>query len=291
MFMYLRLSILLFLFFATAQCDTLKQTYTFKEPKIYSSDLVSGCPKRFEVLQIPDGKITYRINAQIIAKTFELNGCNVDITKVRYVNFTKQTTLNLLPLKKQLYDLFLSNYPTMIIQKIDVLPRGFIESLPEHSTGIFDKNICDNNNGTFYVLDESGVRRYFDFTLEATLNVLHSNQKITRNSLITASNTAVKLVPFTQFRGLPLSTLPNVAQRFRRSIQANEPIIDRYLEPLPIVLKGAKVNVQVENESVIVEFIGTATQEGALYDIITIEKGDKKRAKAKVIGENRVELQ
>ncbi|MDQ1297897.1 MAG: flagellar basal body P-ring formation protein FlgA, partial [Campylobacterota bacterium] len=67
--------------------------------------------------------------------------------------------------------------------------------------------------------------------------------------------------------------------------------VDRYLEPLPIVLKGAKVSVQVQNESVIVEFIATATQEGALYDIITIEKSDKKRAKAKVIGENRVELQ
>lgn len=289
--MNLRLLILLFLFFATVQCDTLKQTYTFKEPKIYSSDLVSGCPKRFEILQIPDGKITYRINAQIIAKAFELNGCSVDVTKVRYVNFTKQTTLNLLPLKKQLYDAFMTNYPAMIIEKIDVFPRGFIESLPEHSTAVFDKNICDNNNGTFYVLDESGVRRYFDFTLEATLNVLHSNQKIPRNTVISASNTAIKLIAFTQFRGIPLSALPDITQRFRRSIRENEPIVDRYLEPLPIVLKGAKVNVQVQNDSVIVEFIATATQEGALYDIITIEKSDKKRAKAKIIGENRVELQ
>lgn len=289
--MFTRLLILLFLFFATARCDTLKQTYTFKEPKIYSSDLVSGCPKRFEILQIPEGKNTYRINAQIIAKAFELNGCSVGVTKVRYVNFTKQTTLNLLPLKKQLYDAFMINYPTMIIQKIDIFPRGFIESLPEHSTAVFDKDICDNNNGTFYVLDESDVRRYFDFTLEATLNVLHSNQKITRNAIVSPSNTTIKLVPFTQFRGIPLGTLPSQTHRFRRSIRENEPVVDRYLEPLPLVLKGAKVSVQIHNESVIVEFIATAMQEGAQYDIITIEKSDKKRAKAKVIGENRVELQ
>ncbi|MDD5211075.1 MAG: flagellar basal body P-ring formation chaperone FlgA [Sulfuricurvum sp.] len=289
--MFTRLLIVFLLFFATAQCDTLKQTYTFKEPKIYSSDLVSGCPKRFEILQIPEGKSTYRINAQIIAKAFELNGCSVDVTKVRYVNFTKQTTLNVLPLKQQLYDAFMTKYPAMIIQKIDVFPRGFIESLSEHSKGVFDKDICDNNNGTFYVLDESGVRRYFDFTLEATLNVLHSNQKITRNTVISPSNTAIKLIPFSKFRGMPLGTLPAQAHRFSRSIRENEPIVDRYLEPLPIVLKGAKVSVQVQNGPVIVEFIGTATQEGALYDIITIEKSDKKRAKAKVIGENRVELQ
>jgi len=289
--MYLRLLILLFLFFATAQCDTLKQTYTFNEPKIYSSDLVSGCPKRFEILQIPDDKSTYRINAQIIAKTYELNGCSIDVGKVRYVNFTKQTALNLSPLKQQLIDIFISTYPTMNIEKIDVFPRGFIESLPQHPKAVFDQDICDHNNGTFYVLDESGVRRYFDFTVDATLHVLHTNQKINRNQVLSSANSALKSVPFIQFRGKPLSTLPDQTQRFRRSLRDNIPIIDRYLEPLPIVLKGSKVSVQVQNGPVIVEFIATATQEGTLYDIITIEKSDKKRAKAKVIGENRVELQ
>ena len=135
--MYLRLLILFSLFFASAQCDVLKQAYTFKEPKIYSSDLVSGCPKRFEILQIPDGKTTYRINAQIIAKTYELNGCSIDVGSVRYVNFTKQTALDLAPLKQQLMDFFISTYPTMNIEKINIFPRGFIEFIPENSKAVF----------------------------------------------------------------------------------------------------------------------------------------------------------
>lgn len=290
-FMYLRLVTLVFLFFATAQCDTLKQAYTFKEPKIYSSDLVSGCPKHFEILQIPDDKSTYRINAQIIAKTYELNGCSVDTGKVRYVNFTKQSAFDFSPLKQQLTNVFISAYPTMIIQKINVSPRGFIESIPQNTIAVFDRDITDRNDGTFYVLDENGVRRYFDFSIEASLSVLHSSQKINRNDVLTSTNSSLKVIQFTQFRGKPISSLPNERQRFRRSLRENIPIVDRHLEPLPIVLKGSKVSVQVQNDSVIVEFIATATQEGALYDIITIEKSDKKRAKAKVIGENRVELQ
>lgn len=289
--MYSRLILLFSFFFTAAHCDTLKQNYTFKESKIYSTDLISECPKHFELLQIPDGKTTYRIDAKILAKSFELNGCSIDITKVRYVNFSKQTTLNTVPLKKQLYDLFMSSYPTMIIQKIDLFPRGFIESLPQHANAVFDKNTCDNNHGTFYVVDENGIRRYFDFTVDAILDVLHSNQKITRNTVLSPANTTIKSVPFSQFRGIPLGSLPEVTQRLRRTISENEPIVDRYLQPLPIVLKGAKVNVQVQNDAVIVEFIATATQEGALYDIITIEKSDKKRVKAKVIADNRVELQ
>ncbi|HEX5671022.1 MAG TPA: flagellar basal body P-ring formation chaperone FlgA [Sulfuricurvum sp.] len=289
--MFIRLLSLFFLFLSPLHCDTLQQTYTFKDPKIISTDLVNSCKKRFEILQIPDGKTTYRINAQIIAKTYELNGCTVDVGRVRYVNFTKQTALNLSPLKLQLYDAFLSNYPTMTIQRIDVFPRGFIESLPEHSNAVLDKDVCDKNNGTFYVLDESGIRRYFDFSLDATLSVLHSNQKIKRNEVISSANTSLKLIPFSSFKGKPISSLSEHPQRFRLALKENVPIVDRNLEPLPIVLRGAKVGVQVKNGLVIAEFIATATQEGALYDIITIEKSDKKRAKAKVIGENRVELQ
>lgn len=290
-FMYLRLVTFVFLFFTISYGDTLQQTYMFKEPKIFSSDLVSGCPKRFEILQIPDDKSTYRINAHIIAKAYELNGCSVDVGKVRYINFTKQTALDLTPLKQQLIDVFLSTYPTMEIKKIDIFPRGFIESIPENSKAVFDHDIADKNNGTFYVLDKSGIRRYFDFSLEASLYVLHNTQKINRNDILSSNNTFSKLIPFTQFRGIPITKAPDKRQRFRRTLRENTPIVDRYLQPLPLVLRGSKVSVQVENGRVIVEFIATATQEGALYDIITIEKSDKKRAKAKVIGESRVELQ
>ncbi|MDP3300846.1 MAG: flagellar basal body P-ring formation chaperone FlgA [Sulfuricurvum sp.] len=289
--MYLQFLILLSLFFATAQCDILKQTYTFKEPTIYSSDLISGCSKRFEILQIPDGKSTYRINAQIIAKTYELNGCHIDLEKVRYVNFTKESTLDVSPLKQQLVDVFISAYPTMNIQTLNIFPRGFIESIPKNAKAVFDRDITDKNDGIFYILDNSGVRRYFDFSLEASLSVLHSSQNINRNDVLTSTNSSLKVIPFTQFRGKPISSLNNDRQRFRRTLRENTPIVDRHLEPLPIVLKGSKVSVQVQNGLVIVEFIATATQEGALYDIITIEKSDKKRAKAKIIGENRVELQ
>ncbi|MDP1784753.1 MAG: flagellar basal body P-ring formation chaperone FlgA, partial [Sulfuricurvum sp.] len=122
-------------------------------------------------------------------------------------------------------------------------------------------------------------------------SVLHTRQKIDRKEILSSANSTLKLITFTAFRGKPLITLPQQAHRFRLSLRENSPILDQNLEPLPLVLRGSKVSVQVQNESVIVEFIGTATQEGALYDIITIEKSDKRRAKAKVIGENRVELQ
>lgn len=270
---------------------SLEQLYTFENPVIYSTDMMPECPKRFEVLQIPEGKTSFRINAQVIAKTFELNGCTIETGSVRFVTFSKLSNVDLTPIKEQLANYFTSHYPTMKIDKINVYPRGYIASLPHNATAVFDEDLHKSKEGTFYVTDEHGIRRYFDYLLDATIDVLYSTQKISRREAISPSNTQLKRIVFDSFRGVPLVAYPKTSHRFRSSIREDTPIIDRNIEPLPIVLKGSKVNVQVQNGQVIAEFIATATQEGALYDIITIQKADGKRQRAKIIGENRVEMQ
>ena len=70
------------------QAYTLQQNYTYTNTTVYSTDLFPDIQKKFEIIKIPDDKTQYRIHAQIIAKTFELNGVPIDTENVRYVNFT-----------------------------------------------------------------------------------------------------------------------------------------------------------------------------------------------------------
>jgi flagella basal body P-ring formation protein FlgA len=156
---------------------------------------------------------------------------------------------------------------------------------------IFDKDGYSKNKGIFYVADNNEIRHYFEYSLDATLEVLHSTQKISRKELLSFNNSTLKRIPFSSFRGKPITAIPEIPFRFRTTLKENTPITDRNIEPRPIVLRGSKVSVQVRSESVVVEFIATAMQEGALYDIITVEKADKKRVRAKIIGDNTVELQ
>lgn len=278
-------------FLSTLYANTLQQSYFFTSSTIKSSDLHANCSKDFEILRIPDGKTSYRINAQIILKTFELNGCQIDSEKTKYVNFTKRSNTDYTQLQEQITTYFLTNYPSMTIQSIQIIPHGYIESLPNNARAVFDKDGYTRNKGVFYVPDNNGVRHYFEYSVDATLEVLHTRQKTSRKEPLTLNNTTLKSIPFTSFRGTPLITLPEKSSRFRSSLKADTIITDRHIEPRPIVLRDSKVSVQVRSDSVIVEFIATAMQEGALYDIITIEKADKKRVRAKIIGDNTVELQ
>lgn len=278
-------------FFSFLYGNTLQQSYLFTNPTITSSDMNVSCPKPFEILRIPDGKTSYRINAQVILKTFELNGCSLENDRIRYVNFLKRSDTDYSLIQNQLSAFFTQQYPTIVIQSIHIFPHGYIQSLPNDPHAVFDEDMAMKNKGTFYVPDINGIRHYFDFTIDATLSVLHVTQKVSRKDIVSLNNCVMKSIPFTNFRSKPLIKLPEATSRFKSSLKDDTPLLDRQIESLPLVLRGSKVSVQVKSESVIVEFIATAIQEGALYDIITIEKADKKRVRAKIIGENTVELQ
>lgn len=289
--MYSKLFLFFLLFSNLLYSDTLQQSYFFTDPILKSNDLNVSCPKNFEILRIPDGKSSYRVNAQIIVKTFELNGCTIDSGKTKYVNFTKRSHIDYTQLQDQITSYFMANYPTMSIASIHIIPHGYTESLPPNAHAVFDKESYRQNKGTFYVPDSSGIRHYFDYSLDATLEVLHVTQKTSRKDILSITNSTLKSIPFTSFRGKPLTKIPETSYRFRSSLNEDAIITDRHIEPRPLVMRGSKVSAQVKSNTVIVEFIATATQEGALYDIITIEKADGKRVRAKIIGDNTVELQ
>lgn len=270
---------------------TLESTYNYKNPIILSTDILPECRKKFELLKIPEGKTTYRLNAQVLVKSFELNGCKIDTVDSPFVNFIKESGINLFSFRQQLHDLFLLHYPTIQIDRIDIHPRGYVDSLPDDAKAIFDQETHTRAKGTFYVTDENSVRRYFDFTIHAVLPILHTTKKISRHETLSLENVRILSVPFVAFKSKPLLSFPSQSHRSRIALRENSPILNRNIEPLPIVSKGGKVIVVIKDGAVEMEFSGIATQEGSLYDIISIQKSDGKSAKAKVIGDNRVELQ
>ncbi len=268
----------------------LEKEYFYTRDTVYSTDLFPGV-KKFELLRIPPGKIVYRVNAQVLAKTFELGGVGVDPGKTRFVSFIKKSPIDLTSLKIQLVRLLQERYPPIAIRAVHIHPRGYIESLPPEASAVLDETFYLNGEGTFYVPDAHGVRRYFDYVIDATLPVLHTSRKAERRENLTAMNAIAKEIPFESFRDVPLFALPDLPHRFRSTLRPGTAITARHIERMPLVRKNDNVVLVVRNGTVVLELIATATQEGSLYDIITVQKRDGKRSRAKVIGEKRVELQ
>lgn len=277
--------------FFTLNAYELAENYTYKNAIVYSNDLFPELTQKFEILKIPADREQYRVEGQIIAKTFELNGIVIDISKIRYVNFTKHSPVDFTSLKTQLSDILRERYPSIQIEEITITPRGYLSALNKETKGVFDDRFYQHASGTFYILNPQGLRHYLDYSVRATINVLHTTQKITRRERLSGFNTLLKPILFTSFKDKPLTALPDQPSRYRSNLKPGQLLTQRNIETIPFVLKNENVVVVVESDGVIVEFGATATQEGSLYDIITIQKSDGKRAKAKVIGENRVELQ
>ncbi len=285
-----KLLLLVFYFFSLNAYE-LAENYEYINHTVYSNDLVPDIPKKFEILQIPSDKNSYRINAQIIAKTFELNGFELNISKTRYINFTRHSPIDFTTIKQQLRQMLTEFYPAIHIQEIIITPRGYLPTLGKNVHAEFDKRFYQSATGTLYILDNEGLRHYLDYTVNATLGVLHTNQTVSRKETLSGFNTILKTIPFQSFKDKPLTSLPEHISRFRSNLKPMQLLTLRNIEENPLVLKDTPVTVELQNGAVIIEFQATATQEGSLYDIITIQKSDGKRAKAKVIGENRVELQ
>jgi flagella basal body P-ring formation protein FlgA len=281
---------LLLFFVFNLHAYELAKSYEFEKNIIYSNDLFPDISKKFEILKIPSESDHYRLDAQVIAKTFELNGITIDVTKTRYVNFTKRSPVDFTPLKEQLEAMFKERYPTINIDQTTISSRGYLAALPKNVRGTFDDRFYQNGTGTFYYFDEQGIRHYLDYTIRATIGVLHVTQKVSRKERLSGFNTLLKPVPFISFKDIPLTSIPDQPSRFRSNLKSGQLLTLRNIETLPLVLKNEKIIVEVKEDGIIVEFGARATQEGSLYDIITILKNDGKRAKAKVIGENRVEL-
>ena len=277
--------------FFTLYSYELAENYEFKNAIVYSNDLFPEIPQKFEILKIPSDKDQYRIDAQIISKTFELNGITIDSSKTRYVNFTKQSPIDLTSLKLQLEKMLLEHYPSIQIKEIAITPRGYLSALSKETRGVFDDRFYQHAKGTFYILTPQGLRHYLDYSVTATISVLHTTQKITRRERLNGFNTLLRPVAFTSFKDNPLTSLPDQPSRYRSNLKPGQLLTLRNIETIPLVLKNEKVAVEVKSDGLVVEFGARATQEGSLYDIITIQKSDGKRIKAKVIGVNRVELQ
>ena len=76
----------------------------------------------------------------------------------------------------------------------------------------------------------------------------------------------------------------------KHHIKQNSIITMRDVEALNIVRKNSNVSVSLSSEGISITFSAKALQDGKLNDIITIQKQNKKRLKAKVVGKNRVEI-
>lgn len=289
--MFFRYIFLLFLLLSSLYSHTLKEDYETKSEHIYASDIIKSIDKDFLLFSYDETKHMLRVNAQDIIDIFKKHGYTLENKDVRYVNFRQKSPVNMDKITQSLKKEFLSKYPKLHIRSLKVYPRAYITSLPKLYSLSLQSQTLYKNYSTISIVTPDHKMTFFDYILDADIDVVITTKKIKRHQHITQNNTKIKTIKFTSFRSNPLTDIKNHQYQSKFSIKSDDILTINDVEALSLVKRGDMVVATLRDGGVTISFNATAAQDGKEGDIIAIRKSDGKKLMAKVIGTKRVEIQ
>ncbi len=291
MLLLLRLLFLAFVslpLFANLQ---LKKEYSFKDHKIYSSTLFPELKEKFILFNINNNRTKYRVKSSKIQELFEQHNIKIDLGKIRYVNFTKKSPVDTTALASEIKKRYEFHYVNLHVNSVVVTPRNYLKKLDSDFRLILhDKNL-KRSKGVVSIKTAKKERIFFDYEVNAVLSVYTALNPLKRGDTLSSLSATQKQVKFDSFNALPLNRIGTKKYRLKRSVKRNHILTQRDVETYPIVKKGNSVLVELKSGSIVLEFTAIASQDGSKDDIISIQKKDGRRIKARVIAPGRVEIQ
>jgi flagella basal body P-ring formation protein FlgA len=287
----LRLFIALVLLTASLMAiPVLQQNYGYSDHTVTANDLFPELETDFILFEIPSHKTRYRVASSEIVKAFAKHGIALNDAKIRYVNFTKRSPVEIEPLYDELAEYYTLHYPSISIHDITIMPRVYTPQLPEGYNIVISDNSYKSAKGTFYAATETGKKYFFDYIVDGDVKVYVARNDLKRKTEINGVSVKTAAVPLHSLKSQPFIQQQQ-RYRLKRNVKADEVIRSNYVEPAPLVLRDNKVSASIKTGNVIIHFHAIALQDGAFHDIISIQKPDGKRIKAKVVGDNKVEIE
>ncbi len=284
------LSILSILYLPLSAEMQLQQQYTFETGPIYSTTLFPDTKEKFILFNI-NNRTRFRIRSSEIVQRFKEHNLSIESGAVRYVNFIKKSPIQTTSLEQLIVERYYRFYNNLHVNHVQVTPRSYLKEMPSEYQLLFsDKNLY-HAEGIFSIKTPEKKRLFFNYRIDATLDVYMPRRPLKRKEALTPLNTVKKQIQFERLRALPLEQVNTKAYRLKRSMKPGQIITRRDIELYPIVKRGSSVVVEFKSGSVILQFSAIASQDGAKNDIITIQKKDGRRIKARVIAAGRVEIE
>jgi flagellar basal body P-ring formation protein FlgA len=288
--MVLKIS-LIFLFCAQIFASQLQETYYVHSHNIKLRDVMPNAAYDVTIYQIEPSRYSKKVKSRDLLNILKKHGFSDLETQSNYVNFIKQSPIDTSKIREEIIKSYVEKYPDIEIKSLNVMPRAYMDSLPEQYEVIMQNRFYLSNSGVLSIKTLDKKKIFFNYTLEASLPVYETKQTLDKAEKISLLNTKQKMIHFDTFRGMPINqTHLNTAQSIRKLTQ-DTIITTKDIEDLNLVKRGSNVSVTFFDKNINISFSAKALQNGKLNDIITVQKNDQKKLKAKVIEKNRVEIQ
>ena len=270
---------------------TLQENYETKGRDIYASDISKDIEEDFLLFSYDDDKHMLRTNAEKMIAIFKAHGIQITKSDVKYINFREKSRIDIDQITDALKKEFLNKYPTLKIKSLRVYPRSYLTKLPKVFSLSLQKQTLYKNYSTFSIITPDHKMIFFDYILDADLDVIVTTRAIKRHEKISFNNTKNKTIKFLSFRADPLSDISNHQYQSKFALESEDILTQNDIEYLSIVRRDEHVNAFIEDGGVSITLDVIAEQDGKEGDVISVRKLDGKKLRAKVVGLKRVDIQ
>jgi len=171
------------------------------------------------------------------------------------------------------------------------MPKKFFDYHIE--TIYLSKASLKRNHGTFSVLYANRIKkkkRFFKFTLNATIGVYTTSRIIKNDQIINPHYVNYQDIPFKSFPFKPIDDTYFYNYRSKRNIKEERIITVNDLKRVLDVKRGAMIDAKLYDGNVDLTFKVKAVEEGNIGDIIKVKRGHYKKFDAQITSKSTVEI-
>lgn len=269
--------------------EHIEKTY-YIDSRAINSSIFFKDGKNIVLYNIPDHKHSLRVRKDQLEKLLKKNGFKNFEIDSRYVYFELNSPIDTTKIENFLKEHYKSKYTNININSISLRPRSYMDQLPKSYTIDIRSRNHLSNEGVLSIEDELNKKYFFNYKIDADLSVLKATKKILRGEEITRYNSKVDNMKLQKFYSIPLQKLYRSEYQAKYHINKDDLISKRDLKKLDLVREDTQVSVSLNNDGIAISFSARALQSGKLNDIITIQKRNGTKLKARVVAKQRVEI-
>jgi len=285
------LFILYFTLFINLSANTeLKSNYVIQDNFVVVSDIIKNSNSNLKLFDININKHSLRIKTKDLLRVLNKLGYKDISSKHNYTQFTQKSPINTDELELYLRKIYKQNYLAIEIVRLSILPRSYLQQMPQDYTISIHKNAHLSNKGILEIKTNDNKKIFFNYQIKAKLSVVVAKDVMQKGDELSPLNAKKKSIMLQKFRAQPLQEIKKSSLQIKRRVKKGAVLTQRDVAGLFLVKRGSMIYVVVSDSNIAISFMAKAKQSGRLGESITVVNSQGKKLKAVVTAKNSAEI-
>ena len=268
----------------------LKSEYFIKGKRVQLSDIIPNAQGDITLYIIENSRHSKRVKSSQLIQKLHSYGYKDFSSKHAYIQFSQQSPINTKEIKEKIRTYYKEHYKNISIEKIDLKPNRYINSLPnEYSIGL-SRNAYLSRKSVLYIKTPQNKKIFFNYNIHAHINAYETKKEIKKGEELSFINCKKKSIMLEKFRAMPILELPKGQYEAKHRLKKSTLLTKRDITNLYLIKRGSQVNVTLEDGGVTITFSGRAIENGRYGDTIAIREKNNKKIYVIVTGKNRAKV-